>query len=185
MVVVLSGPSGVGKDTLLAWLVQRCPGIEQCVTCTTREPRPNEIPGKDYNFVSEQEFRRMIEQGELLEYAKVYLDFYGSPRSSVNRILETGSDAILKIDVQGGLAVKEKLPEAIMIFVAPPSMEELEHRLRSRYTDSEQAIQKRLADARGEMARIPDYDYLVVNDNLEDTVDRLRCIILAERSRIR
>ena len=120
----------------------------------------------------------MIEHGELLEHAKVHLDFYGSPFSSVTRIQEKGIDAILKIDVQGGLAVKQKIPDAIMIFVAPPSFEELEHRLRARYTDSEQAIEKRLADARDEIARIPDYDYLVVNEDIDTTVDQLRCIML-------
>ena len=185
MLIVLSGPSGVGKDTLLRRLEEVCPGIERCITYTTREPRPGEAPGVDYNFVSADEFRRMIEEGEFLEYAQVHLHLYGSPVSCVTRARETGLDAILKIDVQGGLTVKQKVTDAIMIFVAPPSMEELERRLRARYTDSEAAVTKRLQDARREIERIPKYDYLVVNDDVESAVDKLRCIIMAERARIR
>jgi len=185
MLIVLSGPSGVGKDTLLRRLEEVCPGIERCITYTTREPRPGEAPGVDYNFVSADEFRRMIEEGEFLEYAQVHLHLYGSPFSCVTRARETGLDAILKIDVQGGLTVRQKFPDAIMIFVAPPSMEEIERRLRARYTDSEAAVTKRLQDARREIERIPKYDYLVVNDDVESAVDKLRCIIMAERARIR
>ena len=185
MLIVLSGPSGVGKDTLLRRLEEDCPGIERCVTYTTREPRPGEAPGVDYNFVSAGEFRRMVEEGKFLEYAQVHLDLYGSPLEPVIRARESGIEAILKIDVQGGLAVKQKVPDAIMIFVAPPSMEELERRLRARYSDSEAAVTKRLQDARREIEHIPMYDYLVVNDDLEAAVDRLRCVIMAERARIR
>lgn len=185
MLIVLSGPSGVGKDTLIQGLEEICPGIERAVTYTTREPREGERPGVDYHFVSVDEFRRMIEAGEFLEYAQVHLDFYGSPMSSVAQIREEGLDVLLKIDVQGGLTVKQKAQDAIMIFVGPPSIEELERRLRSRYTDSEEAIAKRLQDARSEIDRISMYDYLVINDEIETAVDRLRCIILAERARIR
>ena len=183
MLIVLSGPSGVGKDTLLQRLEEVCPRIERCVTYTTRAPRPGEVPGVDYNFVSVEEFKRMIEAGEFLEYAQVHLDLYGSPLSSVAEIREDGNDAILKIDVQGGLTVKQKVPDAIMIFVAPPSMQELERRLRERYTDSEEAMVKRLQDARKEIEQIPMYDYLVVNDDIDSAVDKLRCIVMAERAR--
>lgn len=185
MLVVLSGPSGVGKDTLLRRLAEVCPGIERCVSYTTRAPRAGEVPGVDYNFVSADEFQKMIEAGEFLEYAQVHLDLYGSPLSPASRIREHGLDAVLKIDVQGGLTVKQKVPDAIMIFVAPPSMEELERRLRARYTDSETAVTRRLQDARREIEHIPMYDYLVVNDEIELAVARLRCIIMAERTRIR
>ena len=185
MLIVLSGPSGVGKDTLLRRLEEVCPRIERCVTYTTRAPRPGEVPGVDYNFVSIEEFKRMIEEGEFLEYAQVHLDLYGSPLSPVIAIRQKGSDALLKIDVQGGLTVKQKVPDAIMIFVAPPSMEELERRLRARYTDSEASVTKRLADARMEIEQIPMYDYLVVNDEIESAVEELRSIITAERLRIR
>jgi guanylate kinase len=174
----------VGKDTLLRRLIEVCPGIEHCVTYTTREPRQSEEPGVDYNFISRSEFEAMIEAGEFLEYAQVHLHLYGTPKSCVDMILDKGMDVILKIDVQGGLTVKEKVPGAVMIFVAPPSMEELEHRLRARYTDSEEAITKRLQDARREIECIPQYDYLVENDDLEAAVDKLRCIIIAERVKI-
>ena len=184
MLIVLSGPSGVGKDTLLRRLEEVCPRIERCVTYTTRAPRLGEVPGVDYNFVSTEQFERMIEEGEVLEYAKVHLDLYGTPLSSVMEIREQGKDAILKIDVQGGLTVKQKATDAIMIFVAPPSMEELEHRLRARYTDAEDAIMKRLQDACTELEQIPMYDYLVINDDIESAVDKLRCIVTAERSRV-
>ncbi|MCX6376106.1 MAG: guanylate kinase [Armatimonadetes bacterium] len=183
--IVLSGPSGVGKDTLLRRLVEVCPGIERCVTFTTRDPRPGEVAGVDYNFVSEDEFRRMIEADDFLEHAQVHLDLYGSPKSPCDAIRERGSDALLKIDVQGGLQVKRKAPDAIMIFVVPPSFEELERRLRARYTDSEESIRKRLQDARSEIAQIPHYDYLVVNDEVEPASDRLQSIVVAERLRIR
>lgn len=185
LLIVLSGPSGVGKDTLLRGLERICPGLTRCTTYTTRQPRPGEVPGSDYHFVSTEEFRRMIDEGEFLEYAQVHLDLYGSPLSPVIQAREQGLDVILKIDVQGGLTVKRKVPDAVMIFIAPPSMEELERRLRSRYTDSETAIAKRLDDARREMECIPMYDYLVVNDDVEIAVDRLRCIIVAERSKVR
>lgn len=185
MLVVLSGPSGVGKDTMLRRLEEVCPGIKRCVTYTTRKPRQGERQGVDYNFVSRDQFLAMIEHGEFLEYAQVHLDLYGSPLAEVTEARERRLDAVLKIDVQGGLTVKQKVPDAIMIFVAPPSMRELEKRLRARYTDSEAAITKRLLDARKELRQIPMYAYLVVNDEIEAAVDRLRCIIMAERARVR
>lgn len=184
MLIVFSGPSGVGKDTLLERLEKICPKLKRCVTYTTREPRPGEVAGVDYNFARIREFHQMIEEGEFLEYAQVHLDLYGTPLASVKELRGKGLDVVLKIDVQGALTVKEKVPDALMIFVAPPSMEELEHRLRARYTDSEAAIRKRLSDAQEEIDRIPNYDYLVVNDEIDAAVDRLRCIIMAEHLRI-
>lgn len=183
--IVLSGPSGVGKDTVLRRLKEVCPKIEQCVTYTTRAPRPGEKPGEDYVFVSTDEFQRMVDAGEFLEYARVHLDSYGSPLAPVMQTRSKGTDAILKIDVQGGLAAKRRVPDAVLIFIAPPSLEELERRLRDRYTDSEAAITQRLSDARKEIEHIPMYDYLVVNDEVESAVDEIRCIIIAERAKIR
>lgn len=185
LLIVLSGPSGVGKDTLLERLTEVCPDIDRSVTFTTREPRAGERPGVDYNFVSMEEFRLMIERGDFLEYAQVYGNFYGSSFRQVQEMRKMRRDVVLKIDVQGGLLVKQKVPEAVMVFVAPPSLEELEHRLRNRYTDTEAAITKRLLDARKEIEQIPRYDYLVVNDEVETAVRKLHAIVIAERARIK
>ncbi len=184
LLIVLSGPSGVGKDTLLENLTESCNDIHRSVTFTTREPRPGEQPGVDYNFVTVDEFRQMAERGDFLEYAQVHGHLYGSSLCRVQEMRHVNKDVVLKIDVQGGLLVKQEVPEAVMIFIAPPSVEELEHRLRARYTDSEEAITKRLLDARKEIEQIPKYDYLVVNDEIELAVRTLHAIIIAERARI-
>ncbi|MDO8684300.1 MAG: guanylate kinase [Armatimonadota bacterium] len=184
LLFVLSGPSGVGKDALLIHFLETCPGVTKCVTATTRDPRPGETAGKDYQFISLDEFKRMIEAGEFLEYAEVHDHLYGTPRKLVEETLESGIDVILKIDVQGGLAVKKLMPEAILVFLAPPSIEELERRLRNRLTESEPEITKRLLDAGSELERIPEYDYLIENGDLADAADRLRCLVMAERSKI-
>jgi len=184
LLIVLSGPSGVGKDALLTTFLGTCSGVTKCVTVTTRAPRDGETPGQDYHFVSLQEFHRMVENGEFLEYAKVHDNLYGTPRKWVEDTVAAGTDVILKIDVQGGLAVKKLAPNAIMVFVAPPSVEELEHRLRNRLTESEAEITKRLLDARKELERIPDYDYVIENDTLDEAAAALRRIVLAERSKV-
>lgn len=184
LLVVLSGPSGVGKDTLLKRLIEVCPGTERAVTYTTRDPRPGEVAGVDYNLVSIGEFRRMAERGDFLEYAEVHGNLYGSSLQAIREAREKGLDVVLKIDVQGGLTVKQKVPEAVMIFVAPPSLEELERRLRARHTDAEADVTRRLLDARREIEQVPKYQYLVVNDEVESAVDKLRAIIVAERTRI-
>lgn len=182
--IVLSGPSGVGKGTVLRALLDVCPNTRRCVTCTTREPRPGETDGKDYFFISDREFRKKIDEGYFLEYAQVHLNLYGTPLSEVQAMLAEGLDVILEIDVQGGLTVKGKMPSAVMVFIVPPSMEELERRLRGRDQDTEESILKRLENARKEIAEIPHYEYLVVNDIVEQAVDDLKAIIVAERARI-
>jgi guanylate kinase len=184
LLFVLSGPSGSGKDVVLESFLGSCPGVIKCVTATTRSPRKNEVPDKDYFFLSVDEFRRGIEAGEFLEYANVHGNLYGTPRKWVEDTLATGTDVILKIDVQGGLAVKNLMPQAIAVFLAPPTFGELESRLRNRLTETEDEIAKRLSDARGEIEHIPHYDYLIENESISDTADRLRCVILAERSRV-
>jgi guanylate kinase len=184
LLIVLSGPSGVGKDALLSAFLGTCEGVTKCVTVTTRAMRNGESPDQDYHFVSPQEFHRMVEAGEFLEYAKVHDNLYGTPRKWVEGMLAEGIDVILKIDVQGGLAVKKLAPHAILVFVAPPSLEELEHRLRNRLTESEAQIIERLTTARKEIERIPDYDYLIENDTLDEAAAALRRIVLAERSKI-
>lgn len=182
--IVLSGPSGVGKGTVLRALLEKCPNTERAVTCTTREPGPGEVEGVDYYFLSEDEFRRRIDQGYFLEYAQVHLNLYGTPLESVCRILDQGKNALLEIDVQGGLTVKGKMPDAVMVFIAPPSYEELERRLRDRKRDSEASILKRLENARKEIEQVSRYEYLVVNDEVDKAVDRLYAIIVAEGLRI-
>lgn len=184
LAIVVSGPSGVGKDTVLDEFVKVCPEVTRCVTVTTRQPRVSEQHGLDYSFVTEQEFRRMIDLGEFLEYAEVHGNLYGTPKSWVAGKVSAGQDCLLKIDVQGGIAVKKQIPEAVMVFLVPPSMEELERRLRTRSTDSEEAIEKRLQNARHEMEQIPYYEYIVENDLVENAAAKLRAIVVAEHSRI-
>lgn len=185
LLFVVSGPSGVGKGTILKRVLDTLPNAKRCITCTTRSPRGSEVDGVDYCFLTEQKFRAMIEAGEFLEYAQVHANLYGTPLGKVNEILEQGYDVFLEIDVQGGLTVKNKLPSAVSVFIAPPSMEELERRLRGRATDAEEVIARRLKNAQGEIDCMPKYDYLIVNESVETAADRLRCIVMAERARIR
>lgn len=181
---VLSGPSGVGKDTILASLENIDNGFAICVTATTRAMRPGEVEGSPYTFLTRSEFESRIATKDFLEYAEVNGgNLYGTPKSWVDQTLATGTDAILKIDVQGGKSVRELVPDAILVFLAPPSLEELEARLRSRGTETEEAIQIRLDDARTEIAASSGYDYIVVNDEITAAADRLRCILVAERCR--
>jgi guanylate kinase len=188
-ILVLSGPSGVGKDAVLAPLFSAgtCPPrLRRCVTATTRPPRPGEIDGVDYFFLSREEFERRIGEGFFLEHASYAGRFYGTPRWWVNAERDGGNDVLLKIDVQGALQVRSRAPDAILLFVVPPSLEELERRLRGRDGGADPAdLARRLAIARDELALARRYDYLVVNDTIESAVETIRSIILAERSRIR
>ena len=175
--VILSGPSGVGKDTVLdAWTL-RNPRIERVVASTTRAPREGELDGVDYTFLSEGAFLGRVDEGLFLEYKKVHSSYYGTPRSSVDAILDKGKIAILKIDVQGALSVMENMPEVISIFLLPPSFEELERRIRSRATENEEKILERLANARLEIEQSVHYQHRVVNSIIEDTVDELESIL--------
>jgi guanylate kinase len=185
--LVVSGPSGVGKDTVLERLLHSSPcppNLVRCVTATTRPPRAGETHAVDYYFFSREEFEARIAQNFFLEHASYGQHLYGTPRDFVERERARNNDVILKIEVQGALMVKRAMPDAILIFLAPPSWEELERRLRSRQTDDAAALQIRLETARRELQTAPLYDYLVVNDDLERAVETLRQIILAERCRI-
>jgi len=184
LLFVLSGPSGVGKDRLLKEFLQFAPNIRRCVTTTTRPPRDGERNGVDYWFVDVSEFRRMVEAGEFLEYAKVHANLYGVQRKHVEELLDKGRDVILRIDVQGAATVKRWRPDAVMVFLVPPSMEELERRLRERGTESEEDITKRLLDARSEFQRANEFEYLIVHDDVEDAVHKLAAIVTAERCKI-
>jgi guanylate kinase len=180
---ILSGPSGVGKDTILRRVIPRLSLIRTSISITTREPRPHEKEGIDYFFVTNEKFATMLEQGDMLEHAAVHGHFYGTPRSWVEEELNKGMDVILEIDVQGALQVRREFPGAILLFLAPPSWDELERRLRRRKTEDELTIHKRLENARHEMERIENYEYLVINDKLDEAVRDVESVIIAERLR--
>ncbi|MDH7601118.1 MAG: guanylate kinase [Armatimonadota bacterium] len=184
LLVVLSGPSGVGKDAVLAEFQKVCPEVQRCVTATTRPPRATERDGVDYHFLSLEEFQRRVEEGRFLEHAEVHGYLYGTPREPVEQAMSEGRDIVLKIDVQGGIAVKRSVPDAVMVFVVPPSMAELERRLRSRNTDSAADIQRRLVNAQRELELIGEYDYLIENDSVTSAAEKLRAIVVAEHSRV-
>lgn len=185
LAIVISGPSGVGKGTLVNLLIEANSSIAKVITCTTRAPRDGEINGVNYHFKTIQEFYQMIQSGEFLEYAEVHGKMYGTPLQEVNKIKGLGKDALLEIDVQGAVCVKEKLPDAIMIFIAPPSIDELERRLRGRATDSEETIALRIKNAVGEIEYIPKYDYLVVNADINTALEEIQAILHAEHLKIR
>lgn len=187
LLFVLSGPSGVGKDVALK-LVQQQSDIDLhfIVTMTTRPARPGEVNGRDYHFVSIQEFQQLIQQGELLEWAHVYDDYKGIPKQPVREALAAGQDVILRIDVQGAATIRRMAPQAVFIFLAPGSMAELEQRLRKRHTESPEALAKRLALAPLEMAELTKFDYVVVNRDgaLAEAVEQIKAIVIAERCRV-
>lgn len=185
LLFVISAPAGTGKSTLVEMLLQEFPDevAETCST-TTRRPRPNEVSEKHYNFVSIEEFERRIEEGVFLEYAKVFGNYYGTPKNEVLRLEEAGKHVILVIDTQGAMEIKKKV-DATFIFISPPSFDELKKRLFKRQTEDEQTIQKRLEWAKQEMMMIPHYDYHIVNEELEVTYQILRSIIIAEEHRRR
>lgn len=183
MLFILSGPSGVGKDTVLQAALPRLGAIRTSISVTTRESRTGEIHGVNYFFTSSEEFARLLEDGGLLEHAAVHGFFYGTPRAWVTAQLQAGIDVVLEIDVQGALQVKSQFPQAILVFLAPPSWRELSRRLRGRNTEDEASIHRRLQHARHELSRVSQYEYLIVNDRLEEAVERLCAVVLAERCR--
>jgi len=185
LLIVISGPSGVGKDSVVQRMKERgCP-FSFVITATDRPPRPNEVHGRDYYFYSTAEFERMIAESELLEHAWVYGQHKGIPKAHVRAALDSGQDVVMRVDVQGAGTVKRLVPEATTIFLTCESEEELVARLRSRRTESEEQLQHRLETARQEMACIPDFDYVVVNrrDALDAAVDDVQAIIRAEHLR--
>jgi guanylate kinase len=185
--VIISGPSGVGKDTIIDALRQRPrdPDYHYVVTCTTRAPRPGETPDVSYHFLTRAAFARLRDQGELLEFAEVHGNWYGTPRREVADALAEGHDVILKIDVQGASAVKQRAPDALLVFLVPPSMEELFQRLRSRATETADELELRQRNAAIELARQGDYDRVVVNetDQQARTAAEIEAIIEQEKRR--
>ena len=177
---VISGPSGVGKGTLVSMLRQNHPEIKLSVSATTRNPRPGEINGVHYFFLTKENFKKRIESGEFLEWAEFSGNFYGTNKNFVEKMLKDGHNIILEIDVQGALQVKNKLQEAILIFIEPPCFEELKLRLLKRSTETEEEIQKRLAVVKSELQQKQEFNYVIVNDNLDTAFKNLENIILKE-----
>jgi len=182
---IISAPSGSGKSTLVNELRKFVPNLEFSISYTTRPPRGSEQNGREYYFISRDQFERMIRNDEFLEYADVFGNYYGTAKSVLNQAAERGNDLLLDIDVQGERQVKQKMPDAVSIFVLPPSRRELESRLRKRSLSenvhSEEVIRRRLDTARKEIENYPNYDYILINDRLEQSVDRLQAIVLGER----
>lgn len=177
MVVVLTGPSGVGKGTLLRSLFQNHPEMHFSVSATTRGPRPGEVDGRHYYFVDRDEFQRMIDQQELLEWAEFADNFYGTPRQPVIEQLEEGKVVVLEIEVEGARQVRKTFPEALQIFILPPSVEELENRIRRRAQDAEAAIERRLKKAQIEIDAAHEFDLQIVNDDLERTIEQIEVVL--------
>ena len=182
---IISAPSGSGKTTLVNELRQYVPNLEFSVSYTTRSPRGSEQDGREYHFITHEEFEARISRDEFLEYALVFGNYYGTTKYVLQQAKERGNDVLLDIDVQGERQVKQKMPDAVSIFVLPPSRAELESRLRKRSLSenvhAEEVIRRRLDTARREIENYPNYDYILINDHLEQSVDRLQAIVLGER----
>jgi len=185
LLLVVSAPSGAGKSTLCQALVQRRPDLTLSVSCTTRPPRPTEKNGVDYHFLSETDFEKRVTEGAFLEWARVHGFAYGTPRDRIDQALTAGRDVVLNIDIQGAESVRKAFPlESVRVFITPPSWKELEARLRGRNQDSDDVIQRRLANARAELAHASRYDYWVINDDLENALEELDVILRAEHRRV-
>ena len=186
LLIVISGPSGVGKDSVVQRMKERGLPFHFVVTATTREKRENEVHGQDYWFVSKDEFARMIEENELIEYAIVYGDYKGIPKWEVRDALASGKDVVMRIDVQGAESVRKIALEALLIFITCEGEDELERRLRQRKTETVDSLSLRIATARKELQRIEEFDYVIVNQDfhLDDTVDNVRAVISAEHLRV-
>lgn len=185
LLIVLSGPSGAGKGTVCKAFIEKHPEIALSISCTTRKPRSNEREGVNYFFKSEEEFKELIGQNEFLEYACVYGSYYGTPKSFVAQKLASGNDVMLEIDVQGACAARKIFPDGVFIFLVPPSMQELERRIRGRGTENEEQIQIRLGKAKSEMEQIDRYDYVIVNDYVARVVEEIENIIEAEKHTVK
>ena len=184
LLIVVSGPSGAGKDTVVSSLLKKQNNIWVSISMTSRKPRGNEIDGKDYFFVSKEEFEKNIKEGNLLEYATYNDNYYGTPKSKIKEYLDKGIDVVLIIEIQGALQIKDLIPEALFIFIMPPSMEELRDRLINRGTETKDKIIARFKKAYEEINEVTKYNYVVVNDEIEKASDKVASIIKAEKCRV-
>jgi guanylate kinase len=187
LVIVLSGPSGVGKDATIARIRDSGVKFHYIVTATTREKRPNEIDGSHYHFLTRRNFKQMIAQDEFLEYAEVYGNLYGVPKNEVRQAMDRGEDVIIKVDVQGASTLKKKIPDAVFICLLPPSMHDLQERLKNRNSDSAKSVSTRMNKAEQEIGCLPLFDYCVVNnkDDLDRTAQAVAGIIRTEKHRVK
>ena len=184
LLIVVSGPSGTGKGTICKRLLNTSIDIKLSISATTRAPRSGEIDGKSYFFLTKEGFENSVRDDEFLEYAKVYENFYGTPKSYVLEEIKKGNNVLLEIDIQGALQVKEKFPQGVFIFIIPPSMAELKKRIVLRGTESEDAINKRYKSAIEEIRFVKEYDYCIINDEVEIAVDKIQGIIKAEKCKV-
>ena len=184
LLFVISGPSGVGKGTLREKVFNIFPDLKYSVSVNTRPPRKSEIEGKDYYFVTVDEFEKMIKENKFVEWVIVHGDYKGTPIKFLMEELQKGRDVLLELDVQGAMQIKKKFPDGIFIFIAPPTWKDLEDRLRKRNTEGEKALEKRLKDAHLEIKYKKNYNYLVVNDNIKTALKKIESIIIAERHKI-
>ena len=183
LLIVFSAPSGGGKGTILDELMKQNDNLKVSISATTRAPRDKDVNGVNYHFVTKEKFMEMLDNGEILEHAEFCGNYYGTPKGPVMELTEKGYDVVLEIEVQGGAQIKKLMPDCVSIFITPPSLEVLEKRLRNRATEKEEDILKRLATAKGELKEAHNYDYVVVNDKLEDAVEDVKAIIKAEKLR--
>ncbi len=184
LLIVISGPSGAGKGTICKSLLKRHPELNLSVSATTRQPREGEVHGVNYYFMTKEEFQEKLKDNDFLEYAEVYDNYYGTPKSNVEKILGEGKDVILEIDIQGALKVKENYKEGIFIFILPPSMEELKQRIIKRGSETSESLMKRFKSAYKEINYVSRYNYAVVNDEVNLATEKIEAIILAEKCRV-
>ncbi|WP_024614596.1 guanylate kinase [Clostridium sp. Ade.TY] len=184
VLLVISGPSGAGKGTICKALLEKNKEIYLSVSATTREPRKGEVEGVNYFFLKKEDFLQKVEEGDFLEHAEVYGNYYGTPRSSVKKMIDQGRDVILEIDIQGALKVKENCEEGIFIFILPPSMEELKQRIIKRGSETPESLMRRFKSAYKEINYISKYNYAVVNDEVDTAVSKIEAIIAAEKCRV-
>jgi len=184
ILLVICGPSGVGKGTVCKEFLGKNRNIKLSVSATTRSPRIGEVDGVSYHFLETGQFEKMVENGDFIEYARVYDNYYGTPKAEVLKNLQNGEDVLLEIDIQGAMQVKSSYPDAVFVFILPPSLRELRDRIVKRGSETEESLKLRFGSAYDEICKIENFDYFVVNDDIEKAVRQLECIMMAEKSRV-